>query len=97
VSNAATDKNVIQNGLRVLVLNYLQPLDSGTNLPSAAGTAYPWFLIDPTIAELLFFWRKRLEFKSETDFDTDQYKYKGYMRYSYGYSEFRGVIGSPGH
>lgn len=96
VSNAATDKNVLQNGLQVVVMHYLQPLD-GSNNPSVAGTNYPWFLIDPTISELNFFWRERLSFKSENDFDTDQYKYKGRYRCSVGYSDFRGIIASPGH
>ena len=52
-----------------------------------------WFLIDKDVCELTFFWRKRLEFKSENDFDTLEAKYRGYMRYSCGYSNWRGIIG----
>lgn len=96
VSNAATDKNVIQGGLKVVVMDYLSPLD-GSNNPSAAGTNYPWFLIDPSVAELNFFWRNKLEFKNTEDFDTMQAKYRGYCRFSAGYSDFRGIIASPGH
>lgn len=77
------DKNVIQNRLRVVVLDYLT-LDNA------------WFLIDPTVAELNFFWRKRLEFKNEEDFNTMQTKYRGYMRFSVGYSDYRGIFGSLG-
>jgi hypothetical protein len=69
--------------LKIVVLDYLT---SNTN----------WFLIDPTVAELNFFWRKRLEFKQEDDFSTMQSKYRGYMRFSVGYSDYRGVFGSTG-
>lgn len=77
------DKNVIQGNLRVVVMDYF------TNNNS-------WFLIDPTVAELNFFWRRRLEFKNTEDFDTMQAKYRGYMRFSVGYSDYRGIFGSAG-
>jgi phage major head subunit gpT-like protein len=77
------DKNIVQGQLKVVVLDYLT---SNTN----------WFLIDPTVAELNFFWRKRLEFKQEDDFSTMQAKYRGYMRFSCGYSDYRGIFGSKG-
>lgn len=79
----ANPKNVIQGRLKVVVLDYLT---SGTN----------WFLIDPTVAQLNFFWRKRLEFKNEEDFSTMQARYRGYMRFSVGYSDYRGIFGSLG-
>jgi len=77
-----TDKNTLPN-LRVVVMDYFT---SNTN----------WFLIDPTVAELNFFWRRRLEFGNTEDFDTMQAKYRGYMRFSAGYSDYRGVFGSLG-
>lgn len=55
-----------------------------------------WFIIDSKRHELNFFWRVRPEFKREEDFDTLVYKYRGYMRYSFGVSDWRGIIGSPG-
>lgn len=36
------------------------------------------------------------EFKNEEDFDTFVAKYRGYMRYSYGFSDWRGMVGSKG-
>lgn len=78
-----TEKNVIQNSLQVVVLDYL-----------TSNTA--WFLIDPTVAELNFFWRKRLEFSNEKSFETMQQKYIGYCRFSCGYSDYRGIFGSKG-
>jgi phage major head subunit gpT-like protein len=81
-SGITNDKNTLPS-LRVVVLDYLT---SNTN----------WFLIDPTVAELNFFWRRRLEFKNTEDFDTMQAKYRGYMRFSAGYSDYRGIFGSQG-
>lgn len=82
-SGMTNDKNILQNNLRVVVMDYL-----------TSNTA--WFLIDPTVAELNFFWRKKLEFKNEDDFSTMAAKYRGYMRFSAGYSDYRGVFGSAG-
>jgi phage major head subunit gpT-like protein len=78
-----SDKNTLPN-LRVVVMDYF-----------TSNTA--WFLIDPTVAELNFFWRRRLEFKNTEDFDTMQAKYRGYMRFSAGYSDYRGIFGSAGN
>jgi phage major head subunit gpT-like protein len=82
-SGMTNDKNVIKGGLEVVVMDYL-----------TSNTA--WFLLDPTVAELNFFWRKRLEFKQDEDFSTMQAKYRGYMRFSAGYSDYRGIFGSLG-
>lgn len=82
-SGMTNDKNVIQNSLEVVVMDYL-----------TSDTA--WFLIDPTVAELNFFWRKKLEFKNEEDYSTMQAKFRAYMRFSVGYSDYRGIVGSLG-
>lgn len=82
-SGMTNDKNVIQNRVEVVVMDYF-----------TSNTA--WFLVDPTVAELNFFWRRRLEFKNTEDFDTMQAKYRGYMRFSCGYSDYRGIFGSLG-
>lgn len=87
-SNMTNDKNVIQSRLQVVVLDYWTY--------TASAGKYPWFLIDPSVAQLNFFWRKKLEFGNDRDFDTHQYKYSAYMRFSVGYSDFRGVFGSNG-
>jgi phage major head subunit gpT-like protein len=82
-ADSAVGMNAIQNKLEVVVMDYLS--DSKT-----------WFLMDTRTAQLNFFWRVKPEFKSETDFETDQYAYKGYMRFSVGYSDYRGIVGSNG-
>jgi phage major head subunit gpT-like protein len=83
-SGNTNDKNTIQGRVEVVVMDYV------TTNPDA------WFLIDSAVAELNFFWRKRLEFKQDEDFSTMQAKYRGYMRFSAGYSDYRGVFGSIG-
>jgi phage major head subunit gpT-like protein len=76
------DKNVLPN-LRVVVLDYLTSSTS-------------WFLVDPSVAQLNFFWRKKLEFENDRDFNTKAFKYSAYMRFSVGYSDYRGIFGSLG-
>lgn len=77
------DINTLKGGLKVVVLDFL-----------TSSTA--WFLMDSKRAQLNFFWRVRPEFKRDEDFDTLVAKYRGYMRYSLGASDFRGVVGSAG-
>lgn len=85
-ANFNSDINVVKSRLRVVVMDYL-------NVATAPNA---WFVIDPTVAELNFFWRTKLEFAREGDFSTMQQKYRGYMRFSAGYSDFRGIVGSKG-
>lgn len=75
--------NSIKGKLKIQVMEFL---DSDT----------AWFVMDSKRHELNFFWRVRPEFKREEDFDTLVAKYRGYMRYSYGYSDYRGIVGSQG-
>jgi len=42
------------------------------------------------------FEREAAEFTQDNDFDTSNLKFKGYERYSFGVTDFRGVYGSPG-
>ena len=75
-------------GLQIEVMDYLGE--------AAGGSDSHWFLQDGNKHELNFFWRKKPEFKWEEDFDTFVAKYRGYMRYSYGVSDWRGLVGSEG-
>lgn len=78
---ANNDQNVIKGRLSLVVLDYLT-------------SAYKWFLQDPTLNELNFFWRIKPEFNRVTDDDTLMRKFQGYMRFVAGYSDWRGLIGS---
>lgn len=83
---AKNDINALHNKFKLVVLDHLEVND---------GLA--WFIMDPMYNQLNFFWREKLNFKgNHIDFDTDVAKYKGRMRFSYGYSDFRGWIGSTG-
>jgi phage major head subunit gpT-like protein len=76
------------HGLEIVVLDYLSAASGGSD------TA--WYLMDGSRHELNFFWRVRPEFKWDEDFDTFVAKYRGYMRYSFGCSDWRGVLGATG-
>lgn len=83
-----TNKFLKNHGIEVVILDYLGA--------EAGGSDTHWFLQDASRHELNFFWRVRPEFKWEETFDNFVQKYRGYMRYSYGVSDWRGLIGSEG-
>lgn len=78
----------LKDKLEICVMDYLGA--------SAGGSDKMWFLQDGSRHELNWFWRIRPEFKNEEDFDTFVAKYRGYMRYSFGFSDWRGMVGSTG-
>jgi hypothetical protein len=43
-----------------------------------------------------FFWREKPDFAQDGDFDTSNLKYKGYQRFSAGWTDWRGAFGSAG-
>ena len=83
VGSANNDTNVIKGRLSPVVMDYLTDDNA-------------WFLIDPSIAQLIFFWRVKPEFKQSENFDGMVAKYRGYLRFSVGYSDWRGIIGNAG-
>lgn len=83
-----TNEFLRSSGLTITTMDYLGSAGGGSDTH--------WFLQDGTRHELNFFWRKRPEFKWTEDFDTFVAKYRGYMRYSFGISDWRGMIGSTG-
>lgn len=87
-ANNDTNAFLRQYGIEIVVMDYLSAASGGSD------TA--WFLQDSNRHELNFFWRVRPEFKWEEDFDTFIAKYRGYMRYSLGVSDWRGFVGSNG-
>lgn len=86
-ANNDTNEFLRSSGLEIVVMDYLSA--------AAGGSDTAWYL-QATSHELNFFWRIRPEFKWEEDFDSFVAKYRGYMRYSYGVSDWRGLIGSTG-
>jgi hypothetical protein len=55
-----------------------------------------WFLMDNLVHLLTWFWRVKPEFKQDNAFDTGMGLYKSRMRFSKGWSDWRGVWGSKG-
>lgn len=55
-----------------------------------------WFLLDRSQKKLNWFWRVRNQFKNDNAFDTGALLFKSRMRYSVGWSDWRGVWGSLG-
>jgi phage major head subunit gpT-like protein len=77
------DINALKGEMNIVVNPFLTDSDA-------------WYIMDSKRHQLNFFWRTRPEFKREEDFDSLVAKYRGYMRYSFGCSDFRGIIGSAG-
>lgn len=85
VGSANNDTNAIRlkGGLTPVVMDYLTDDNA-------------WMLLDPNVAQLLFFWRVKPEFKQSENFDGMVAKYRGYLRFSVGYSDWRGILGNAG-
>ncbi len=78
--NALKDMGVIQN---VVVNHFLTDQDA-------------WFIRTDTKDGLKYFERRADEFGMDEDFDTENAKYKATARYSFGWTDARGIYGSPG-
>jgi len=78
--NALKDMGVVQN---TVVNHYLTDPDA-------------WFLLTDVPNGTSYFERRSDEFAMENDFDTENAKYKATSRYSFGWSDPRGIYGSPG-
>lgn len=55
-----------------------------------------WFITTDAPDGLIGFDRQKFSFTKDNDFDTDNAKAKGYERYVFGWTDFRGAYGSPG-
>lgn len=83
VGTADNDINTLAGRLKVFVYDYLTDSDA-------------WFVTDSRKVGLKFYWRIKPEFGKSTDSDNFVAKYNGRMRYAYGVSDWRGIVGSPG-
>lgn len=80
---ANNDVNVYSNRFQVMAWEYLT-------------SATAWFLQDARNHLLTWYWRIRPEFKQDNSFGTDALLYKVRMRFSTGWSDYRGMMGSKG-
>lgn len=81
--------------------NDVNALRSTGAVPSQAVNHYltdtdAWFLKTDAPNGLTHFTRKALAFVKDSDFDTTNKKHKATERYSAGWSDWRGIFGSPG-
>ena len=79
--NAINSMGMIPQGYRVN--NFLTDTDS-------------WYIITDVPNGMKMFSRTPLSTSMEGDFDTGNVRYKARERYSFGWSDWRGVFGSPG-
>lgn len=82
------DLNFYEGRVNVMATRWLGSIASGSD------TA--WFLLAPGSHRLNFFTREAFNTSDEYDFDTDIMKMKGRMRFSFGWSDYRGTWGSQG-
>lgn len=80
---ANNDVNVYQDQFKIIAWRYL-----------TSTTA--WFMMDSGNKLLNWFWRIRPEFKNDYNFDADAALYKVRIRFSKGWSDWRGIVGSKG-
>lgn len=78
--NALKDMGIVQN---TVVNHYFTDPDA-------------WFLLTDVPNGPSYFERRADEFGMDNDFDTENAKYKATSRYSFGWSDARGIYGSPG-
>lgn len=83
VGTADNDINSLAGRLKVMVYDYMTDSDA-------------FFVVDSKRHGLNFFWRIKPEFAKTLDGDNYVSKYNGRMRYSYGVSDWRGIVGSAG-
>jgi len=81
-----TNPNIHQGRYKLIVWDYLD----------GAGDDSPWFLIDSRYAAMFLKWYDRIpiEFAMEEDFDTLVAKFRAYMRYESGWSDWIWIHGS---
>lgn len=82
--NAFRHRDGLQSFSDYMVSEYLTDTDA-------------WFVLaDKSDTELRFYWREKPVTLHDTDFDSRSIKTAMWMRFSYGFSDYLGVFGSPG-
>lgn len=79
--NAIKEMGIFPDG--VFVSHYLTDTDA-------------WFIRTNAPHGMKYFERRGDEFTTDNDFDTENAKFKATGRYSFGWSDWRGLFGSPG-
>lgn len=80
----------------VNALNSMNKFPGGVVVNHYLTDADAWFLRTNAPDGMKHFERRADEFAIDNDFDTDNAKYKAQARYSFGWTDPRGIFGSPG-
>lgn len=78
------------------VLKATNAFPKGIKLNHFFTSAHPWFIRTNAQNGMTFFWRDRVMFDQDNDFDTKNAKAASYMRFSVGCTDPRGIYGSNG-
>lgn len=105
-SNAFNAERILRSTLQTTIVssvatNAINALRSRSAVPEYAVNHYltdsdAWFLRTNAPNGLTWMDREAVTFQKDTDFDTDNAKAKAYMRFSCGWTDWRGVYGTPG-
>jgi hypothetical protein len=80
----------------VNAMAYMGMLPDGVKVNNYLDDEEAFYLITDAPDSLMGFERVAFQFSRDNDFDTENAKAKGYERYSFGWSDFRGIYGSQG-
>jgi len=92
-------KSVLQNDTANNATNVLKAtnaLPKGIKVNHYFTSATAWFIRTNAPRGMICYNRKKAEFTKDNDFNTDNAKAKSYERYSFYWSDFRGIYGTPG-
>lgn len=92
-------KSTLQNNTDFNAINAIKSMgliSGGTCVNHYLTDADAWFLKTDCTDGMRMFERTGFEFTKDNDFDTENAKAKGYERYSVGWTDWRGLYGSPG-
>lgn len=92
-------KSVLQNDTSNNAINVLKATSAfpkGIKVNHYFSSQTAWFIRTNIPRGLQFFQRDELDFSRDNDFDTKNAKAASYERYSAGWSDWRGVFGTPG-
>lgn len=92
-------KSVLQNDTANNAINVLRAtnaLPQGIKVNHYFTSATAWFIRTNIPRSMQYFKREAVSFDQDNDFDTKNAKAACYERYSFGWTDFRGVYGTPG-
>lgn len=77
-------------------LNSMGMFPDGAMVNPYLSDADAFFIRTDADEGMVFFWREKPDFAQDGDFDTSNLKYKGYQRFSAGWTDWRGAYGNAG-